>query len=145
IIIHGNGEQWRPLLSVNDVVSAFISVMEAPLDVVAGEIYNVGGKDSNIQIRELASIIASQLPNVNIEFAPKLTDQRSYHLNFDKILNRLNYHPNTSHLEGVLSIIHAIQSKKIDPGDPTFYTVDWYRKRVFPKINQNMRSDRNHD
>jgi len=145
LTVHGNGEQWRPLLSVDDVVSAFISVIDAHIDVVAGEIYNVGGDESNIRIRELAMLIVSQLPETEVVLKPQMTDQRTYHLNFDKIRDRLHYYPRVSHLDGISSIIHAIQTGNIDPKDPTFYTVAWYRKEVFPKITQNMKSTGNHD
>ena len=43
------GEQWRPVVHVDDVVSAFVSVLEAPAQDVSGEVFNVG---SNHQFLE---------------------------------------------------------------------------------------------
>ncbi len=41
---------------VVDICRAFLAVIEAPLDVVRGEAFNVGGSDENYLIREVAAI-----------------------------------------------------------------------------------------
>src|SRR5204863_1118858 len=50
IYVMGGGEQWRPLIHVNDVVRAMIMGLEESAELVAGETFNVGGDDLNYQI-----------------------------------------------------------------------------------------------
>ncbi|NQU67303.1 MAG: SDR family oxidoreductase [Candidatus Marinimicrobia bacterium] len=132
ITVHGNGEQWRPLLSVDDVVTAFASALDAPSDIVAGEVFNVGGAESNIRIHDLALLIAESIPGIGLVFEPSLKDARSYNLNFDKIYRLLNFRPQVSHEEGINAVADAILSGQIDPTDPTNFTAEWYRANVFP-------------
>ncbi len=57
--LHGGGWMWRPLVDVRDVSDAMIAAMEAPADLVRGEIFNV--LHSNYQIRELAMLVAGSV------------------------------------------------------------------------------------
>ena len=50
---------WRPLVDVRDVADAMIAAMEAPAELVRGEIFNV--LHSNYQIRELAMLVAGSV------------------------------------------------------------------------------------
>src|SRR6202022_4718239 len=42
-----NGTQWRPFIHVQDVADGMMQVLNAPLDVVSGEFYNVGDERMN--------------------------------------------------------------------------------------------------
>ncbi len=57
--LHGGGWMWRPLVDVQDVSDALICAMEAPADLVRGEVFNV--LHSNYQIRELALLVAGSV------------------------------------------------------------------------------------
>ena len=59
LFLHGGGWQWRPLVDVTDVARAHIIVLEAPLDVVGGEIFNL--MQENYQVRQLAMLVAGSL------------------------------------------------------------------------------------
>jgi len=131
VTVHGDGGQWRPMVSVQDVVDAFTGVTNASANLVTGEIFNVGGRSSNIRIVELAELIRSLLPDIHIKFEPVKSDNRSYHLTFEKIYTRIGFKPIVSHSEGILSISQAIKTGEINPADPTCYTASWYESQVF--------------
>ena len=63
---------WRPLVDVRDVSDAMIAALEAPAELVRGEIFNV--LHSNYQIRELAMLVAGSVQllgrTVRLEEAP---------------------------------------------------------------------------
>src|SRR3954453_4538229 len=59
LMLHGGGWMWRPLVDVQDVADAMILALEAPADLVRGEIFNV--LHSNYQIRELAMLVAGSV------------------------------------------------------------------------------------
>ena len=54
IEIKSDGSPWRPVVHVKDVCSAFIAGLEAPKELVSNESFNVGIKNGNYTIRDLA-------------------------------------------------------------------------------------------
>jgi len=89
IAMTSDGSPWRPLVHVRDICKAIQCVMEAPVDAVHAEIFNVGSTRSNYQIREIAEIIAEVFSGCELSFGPSGNDDRSYQVNFDKILRQL--------------------------------------------------------
>src|SRR3954467_3475502 len=91
--LHGGGWMWRPLVDVRDVADAMIAGLEAPGQLVRGEIFNV--LHSNYQIRELAFLVAGsvELLGRNVEVvevpAPALT--RNYECSNSKLSLTLGF------------------------------------------------------
>jgi nucleoside-diphosphate-sugar epimerase len=86
-----NGEQWRPFMHVYDAARAFLACLEASnLDVVSGEIFNVGSFELNYRLSEIAEIISAIVPNVEVEHVEN-QDRRNYRVSFDKIHCRLGF------------------------------------------------------
>ena len=44
--VHGGG-QWRPLLHVRDAARAIVSALEAPVETVDHQIFNIGAEEEN--------------------------------------------------------------------------------------------------
>lgn len=85
ITVYSDGKPWRPVVHVQDVVRAFMTVLEAPLDVVHNEAFNNGAEELNHQIRELAEIAADTVPGCELEVLGKASaDQRTYKADFGK-------------------------------------------------------------
>ncbi|MBK6390597.1 MAG: NAD-dependent epimerase/dehydratase family protein [Saprospiraceae bacterium] len=127
IYVMGGGEQWRPFVHVRDVVKAFILTLEAPLEKVDGEIFNVGSTDLNYQIKQLAQFVVDIIPNVTIHTIPDDTDKRTYNLNFEKIKKVLGFEVSVQIHEGVVEIKQALEKGIIDADDPTTHTLQWYK------------------
>lgn len=127
IYIMGGGDQWRPFVHVRDVVKAFMLCLEAPLEKVDGEIFNVGSSDLNFQIKQLAKFVVDVIPNVQIHTIPDDPDKRTYNLSFDKIKNVLGFEASRQIHEGVVEIKQALEKGVIDPDDATCYTLQWYK------------------
>jgi nucleoside-diphosphate-sugar epimerase len=127
IYIMGGGEQWRPFIHINDVVRAFLLAVESEADVVAGEIFNVGGEDMNYQIRQLAQYVMDVIPNVAVHRIPDNPDRRTYSLSFAKIKQRLAFQPQIRVHEGIVEIKQALERSAINGDDPTCYTLQWYQ------------------
>jgi nucleoside-diphosphate-sugar epimerase len=85
-----NGDQWRPLLHVQDAARACIASLEAATESVSGQVFNVGAAELNLQIAELGSVVAQVIPQVEIETV-QTDDQRNYRVTFDKIRERLGF------------------------------------------------------
>ena len=85
-----DGTAWRPIVHIEDISRAFIAALEAPLDHVFNEAFNVGQTAHNYRIRELAEIVAGVVPGCTIEFADDAgPDKRSYRVSFEKIRRKL--------------------------------------------------------
>lgn len=89
IVMTSDGTPWRPLVHVLDICEAIACVLEAPRDVVHGEIFNVGHDADNYQVREIAQIVAGVYPGCQLSFGPAGGDNRSYRVSFAKIHERL--------------------------------------------------------
>jgi len=89
IRMQSDGRPWRPLVHVLDICGAIECVLEAPRDVVHGEIFNVGSNDQNYQVRSIAEIIAETFPGCSLSIGDSTGDHRNYRVNFDKIHARL--------------------------------------------------------
>ncbi len=85
-----NGDQWRPLLHVQDAARACVASLEAAAKSVSGEVFNVGAADLNLQIGELGRVVAQVIPQVKIETV-QTEDPRNYRVTFDKIRERLDF------------------------------------------------------
>ncbi len=139
--LHGGGYMWRPLVDVCDVSDAMIATMEAPADLVRGEIFNV--LHSNYQIRELAMLVAGsvQLMGRNVvlreEPAPQLT--RDYECSNTKLASRLGFQPSRSVVEAIDGILASIDVEdKVMLTDPRFYNIRWLEllSELTPQIDQ---------
>jgi nucleoside-diphosphate-sugar epimerase len=127
IYIMGGGEQWRPFVHVRDVVKAFMLSLEAPLEKVDGQVFNVGSSDLNFQIKQLAQFVVDVIPNVKVHIIPDDADKRTYNLNFDKIKKVLGFEASVHIHEGIVEIKQALEKGVLDPDDPTCFTLQWYK------------------
>ena len=80
-----DGTPWRPLVHVLDICEAIACCLEAPREVVRGEILNVGDNNQNYQVKDIAEIVARAFPGCSLELGSSGGDNRSYRVSFDKI------------------------------------------------------------
>lgn len=125
IYVMGDGQQWRPFVHVRDVARAFMMCLENPEDC-RGEVFNVGSKEQNYSIKNLAEYISGLIPKSKVIFIPDDPDHRSYSLNFDKIYKKIGFQTIHTINEGVDEIVNAIKYG-LDTDDPTFHTLKWYQ------------------
>jgi nucleoside-diphosphate-sugar epimerase len=127
IPIMRDGKQWRPFVNVNDTSNAFINVLEAEPELVSGQIFNVGSDEQNIQIFNLAKLVAQacDLP-FNYEWYGDC-DTRSYRVSFNKIKDTLSYKPQTTIKKGAKTVFNALKDGRLNPDDPRMITVQWYK------------------
>jgi len=123
VTIYG-GEQWRPLVHVADAARAYAVALEAPLDAVGGEVFNVGSNEQNYQIRTLGGLVKEVFPEVVIETIPQSPDLRDYHVCFDKITKALGYRVTRRAVDGIREIRAALEDGRIpDPTEARYYNV----------------------
>lgn len=85
IVVLGDGAPWRPVVHVLDLSRAFAMVLEAPLELVAGEAFNNGHASLNFRIRDLAETAVAAVPGATLEVLGEAgADQRTYQADFSK-------------------------------------------------------------
>lgn len=86
IKIMSDGTPWRPLVHVEDICRTAAAVLEAPLEAVHNQAFNVGRDDENYQVKDLAEIVRRAVPGCEIEYAGGASpDQRTYRVCFAKL------------------------------------------------------------
>ena len=89
IEILSDGSPWRPVIHIKDLCKAFISGIEAPINLVSGQSFNVGIKDGNYTVKELAEAAQRVVPGSELVFLNQHSDPRTYKVSFKKILGVL--------------------------------------------------------
>jgi nucleoside-diphosphate-sugar epimerase len=85
VFVYSDGSPWRPVVHVHDVARAFKTVLEAPLETVHDQAFNVGSDALNHQVIALARIAASAIAGCELEVqAQPGADQRTYKTDFGK-------------------------------------------------------------
>ena len=128
LFLHGGGWQWRPLVDVGDVARAHIACLEAPLDVVRGEIFNV--MQENYQVRQLAMLVAGSLNlrgrHVTLEEAPLPKIVRDYRMSNLKMTQQLGFTPAVTVLESVDTMLQSLPLDDVGwLANPRWYNIAW--------------------
>lgn len=124
------GEMWRPLLSVQDAARAYIAGLEAPEEVVRGQIFNVSY--GNFRISEVALRVREGLRQAGVE-ADIRTDYeyrgvRSYRVSARKIARALDFHPLVGIEEAVRDMVAQIRRYNYtDFDNPRYYNLSWMK------------------
>lgn len=125
----GGGRQWRPFIHVRDVARLFADFVEAPSEQVAGEIFNVGSDDVNLQIQNLAEIVVEAIPGTRLSVTQDDEDPRSYHVQFGKLRERTGFECAYSVLDGIEEVRRELEADTaIDPFAELFYNVRQMKK-----------------
>ena len=89
IVILSDGSPWRPVIHVKDLCNAFIAGIEAPKELVAKQSFNVGIRNGNFTVKDLAEAAQKVVPGSELVFLNEHTDPRTYKVSFNKILTEL--------------------------------------------------------
>src|SRR5262245_21009829 len=90
VLIASDGTPWRPLVHLEDICRAFLSILHAPRELVHNQAFNVGRTEENYQIRDIASMVQEIVPESRVKYAEDGgPDLRCYRVNCDKIARML--------------------------------------------------------
>ncbi|MGH9498291.1 MAG: NAD-dependent epimerase/dehydratase family protein [Terriglobales bacterium] len=86
VYIMSDGSPWRPIVHIEDIVQAAIRTLEAPIEVIHNQTFNVGQTAENYRICEIAEVVKETVPGCHIEYAPGGgPDKRCYRVDCGKI------------------------------------------------------------
>lgn len=107
--LKSDGTPWRPIVHVEDIANAYIAALEAERSLVHNKAFNVGLTAENYQIREIANIVSSVVPNSRIEYAHDAgPDPRCYRVDCNYIARTLHsFKPQWTARRGVEQLYDA--------------------------------------
>ncbi|MGI9263385.1 MAG: NAD-dependent epimerase/dehydratase family protein [Gammaproteobacteria bacterium] len=84
--LKSDGSPWRPVVHIEDISRAYLALLEAPAEVVSNRPFNIGTTTENYQVKDLAEIVASVVPDCEVEIAPDAApDERCYRVDCSRI------------------------------------------------------------
>ena len=120
------GEQRRPNLNIKDMCRLYELLLTVEDNLIEKEIFNVGYQNNTIM--NLANIVKNRvqlkmnIDNIEIEVTES-NDKRSYHINSDKVLNKIGFKPIYTIDDAVDSICEAFNLGKLnDSLENTLYS-----------------------
>ncbi len=119
------GDQLRPNLHIQDYCDVINLLIEAPKEKIQDQIFNVGYQ--NMSINEIAQLVKRvvmreySLSELEIS-RTKSDDNRSYHINSDKIKNILNFSPKYSIENAIVELCNAFKDNLL----PNSFDDDFY-------------------
>jgi nucleoside-diphosphate-sugar epimerase len=129
------GTQMRPNLHVEDMVDAYLLMLEAPHEKIHGETFNIGFQNHSIAeiARMVKRVVEEEFPDkgdIDIVTTPT-NDMRSYHVNSDKVKRVLGFEPKRTIEDAVRDLARAFRNHLL----PNSFDDDWYfNVRTMKKI-----------
>jgi nucleoside-diphosphate-sugar epimerase len=109
------GDQLRPNLNIKDYCSVVNLLISSKSKNIKNQIFNVGYE--NMSINELAKLVQKIYMNKygkNVEIIKTTSDDnRSYHINSDKIFQVMNFKPQFSIDDAIISLFDAFEKKNL--------------------------------
>ena len=86
VFIKSDGSPWRPIIHIEDISRAFITMLDAPRQLIHNQAFNIGINSENYRVRDLAEIVRETVPGCRIEYARDAEpDKRTYRVDFSKL------------------------------------------------------------
>jgi nucleoside-diphosphate-sugar epimerase len=128
LVLHNGGEMWRPLLSLQDAAAAYKLMLEAPVDKIKGEIFNV--TNGNYRISELALRVQKKLSDIGVtcDIDPDYNyrNLRSCQASGQKIAAQLGFTPKVTVEDTVVDLVQKIKGGAFhDVTDPSYHNIRW--------------------
>ncbi|PIS02108.1 MAG: UDP-glucose 4-epimerase [Chlamydiae bacterium CG10_big_fil_rev_8_21_14_0_10_42_34] len=107
------GSQMRPNIHIEDMVAAYLLVLEAPAEKIQGQIFNAGYHNHTVlALGKMVQEIVGKKRPVELEVEPT-NDNRSYHVSSEKIAKTLNFQPKFTIEDAVKDLLAAFESNKL--------------------------------
>lgn len=128
------GKQWRPLVDVRDVATAYVKAIEHPNSDISGEVFNLLYK--NYSILELARAVRKVLKeefNLDIKVVIDNTTKigRNYKIASEKLNAQFKWKPKYSVENSVRDLVKQIKrNNNTDFTHPRYYNIEWMKLLV---------------
>jgi nucleoside-diphosphate-sugar epimerase len=118
------GEQLRPNIHIQDMVRVYQGLLATDSSLIHEEVFNAGYQNKSVS--DIANIVRLTVADDNVELLyESSSDNRSYHVNSEKIFRRLGFRTEFTIEDAVQSLIDAFNDGLIDSGltNPFYYNI----------------------
>jgi nucleoside-diphosphate-sugar epimerase len=122
LIIYQRGYS-RSFVHLRDVIRGINLGLDAPIEKIRGQVFNLGTDAGNLTKDEIVGLILKRLPETHVSYKD-LTfggDMRDITLSFEKIERELGFSATLSVDDGVREVLHALKSGLIKSPNETRY------------------------
>ncbi|TGK17248.1 SDR family oxidoreductase [Leptospira fluminis] len=102
------GSQLRPNIHIADMVEAYLTLLRAPKEKIAGDVFNAGFQ--NHTVLEIATMVKETVGDDVKLITTPTNDNRSYHVSSEKIFKVLGFKANHSIKEAVEDLKKAFDA-----------------------------------
>lgn len=101
----------RSFVHVRDVARAIIYSINAPLEQIRNQVFNVGSENLNTSKQELVELIQSYLPHLKLEYRDFAFagDMRSIHMSFEKMRRVLQFEAQIGLKQGIEELLWTLR------------------------------------
>lgn len=113
----------RSFVHVLDIVRGIRLGLEAPVEKIRGQVYNMGTEKGNFSKDEVVAMVLKRLPETNVQYKDITFggDMRDITVSFTKIRKELGFEAKLSVDDGVREVLNALRSGLIrNPNDERF-------------------------
>lgn len=119
------GAQMRPNIHIEDMVRAYLHVLDSPAEKIQSQIFNVGYHNHTVMAlgQMVQRIVGKHRP---VELVVESTnDNRSYHVSSEKIARQLGFNPKYSIEDAVQDLVTAFQKGKLTDSlnNPIYFNI----------------------
>lgn len=123
------GDQLRPNIHIDDMVSVYELALSEPDEKIDGKIYNAGY--DNASVRDIAEMVKQTVEQdnklggeISLEIVPS-DDNRSYHVSSRKIADELGFTPKKTIEDAVRDLLGAFKDGRLTNTmeDPRYYNI----------------------
>jgi nucleoside-diphosphate-sugar epimerase len=107
--MQSDGSPWRPFAHIEDISRGFLAALEAPLEAIHDEAFNIGRDEDNHQIRDVAQMVEETVPDARVTLARGASpDKRTYRVSFAKVERGLpGFEPQWTVRRGIEELLEA--------------------------------------
>jgi nucleoside-diphosphate-sugar epimerase len=116
------GEQfWRPYIHARDAARAVRTALEAPVEKVAGQVFNAGNTNENYRKLDIVDLLRTRVPTADVQFVTKDEDPRDYRVSFARIEAALGFRTEWTVPDGIDEVTTLLRSGLLDDAFASIY------------------------
>jgi nucleoside-diphosphate-sugar epimerase len=109
------GEQfWRPYVHVQDAARAMALTLDSPVELVRGEVFNVGKTGENYRKLDIVQFLIERIPSADVKYVHREEDPRDYRVSFEKIASKLGFTSSHTVPQGIDEVASLVRSGLLD-------------------------------
>ena len=113
----------RSFMHIQDAARGLLLGLQAPLDKVRCQVYNLGAREGNYTKDQIVAQVLKRLPETMVQYKDMTFggDMRDISVSYEKIQRELGFETSLRLDDGVREVLHALRSGLIkNPHDPRY-------------------------